>query len=392
MSISAKKIAVVTGSRAEYGLLYWVLKDLKDTPGIDLQIIVTGMHLSPEFGMTVNEIVNDGFKIARRVEMLVSSDRQTGIAKSIGLGIIGMSDALDCLQPDVVLVLGDRFEILAAVQACLVHEIPVAHIAGGDVTKGAFDESIRHSITKMSHLHFVTNELAAKRVKQLGEDPLSVHVVGSPGLDHLRRSKLMDRRDLEDALNNKLGERNLLITFHPVTLESNDHGESQFQELLTALEEIDKDIILWFTRPNADTGNKAINDKLEAWVSANSERARIYTSLGQIRYLSLMAHVNAVVGNSSSGLYEAPSFKIPTVNIGDRQSGRLSASSVIHSEADHSSIRRAIELALDYDCSAVINPYGDGKSASRIIKILCEMLDNNKVLKKDFHFVEVVSE
>ena len=263
MKTGLRKVAVVTGSRAEYGLLYWVLHDLRTAAGMELQLIVTGMHLSPEFGMTVGVIEQDGFTIARRVEMLLSSDTPGGVAKSMGLGVMGMSDALEQLQPDVVLVLGDRFEILAAVQACLVHNVPVAHIAGGDTTEGAFDESIRHAITKMSHVHFVTNELSARRVRQLGEDPQHVHVVGNPGLDHLKRMTLLNRGALAEALGEPLGQRNLLVTFHPVTLEPDD-SERQFGELLAALEATADDTTLWFTRPNADTGGRGISALLDA--------------------------------------------------------------------------------------------------------------------------------
>lgn len=386
--MSTRKIAVVTGSRAEYGVLYWVLHDLRDTAGVELQLIVTGMHLSPEFGMTVNVIENDGFSIARRVEMLLSSDTPGGVAKSIGLGVLGMSDALEQLQPDLVLVLGDRFEILAAVQACLVHNIPVAHIGGGDTTEGAFDESIRHAITKMAHLHFVTNEQAAQRVRQMGEDPARVHLVGSPGLDHLRRTRLLDRGELEAALEAPLGRLNLLITFHPVTLETGS-GEAQFDELLAALDGVDDDITLWFTRPNADTGGRAISAMLGAWAASRPKRAHVHSSLGQLRYLSLMAQVDAVVGNSSSGLYEAPSFHVPTVNIGNRQRGRLAADSVLDCAPERAAIQSTLARALAHDCSSVVNPYGDGKTAGRIVAALASMPARADLLKKHFHLIEV---
>ena len=379
-----RKIAVVTGSRAEYGLLYWVLHDLRAAPGIELQLIATGMHLSPEFGLTVKEIERDGFLIARRVEMLLSSDTPGGVAKSIGLGVIGMSDALEQLRPDVVLVLGDRFEILAAVQACLVHNIPVAHIAGGDTTEGAFDESIRHAITKMSHIHFVTNELSAKRVRQLGEDPRYVHVVGNPGLDHLVRLKLLDRKALGESLGAPLAKRNLLITFHPVTLEPGE-SERQFGELLAALDTLGDDTALWFTRPNGDTGGRALSATLDAWATPRAGRAHVHSSLGQLRYLSLMAQVDAVVGNSSSGLYEAPSFRVPTVNIGDRQRGRLSTVSVVNCVPKREAIEAAIARALTLDCSAVVSPYGDGHAATRIVAALRELPPRADLLKKHFH-------
>lgn len=387
MSPARKKIGVVTGSRAEYGLLYWILHDLRADPDIDLQLIVTGMHLAPEFGLTVNEIERDGFEISRRVDMLLCSDTPGGVAKSIGLGVIGMSDALEQLLPDVVLVLGDRFEILAAAQVCLVHNIPLAHIAGGDTTEGAFDESIRHAITKMAHVHFVTNELSARRVRQLGEDPQHVHVVGSPGLDHLKRLKLLSREALGEALGAPLAARNLLITFHPITLEPAE-SERQFGELLTALDSVSDETALWFTRPNADTGGRALSAALDAWAAPRSGRVRVHTSLGHLLYLSLMAQVDAVVGNSSSGLYEAPSFQVPTVNIGDRQRGRLSAASVIDCAPYRADIEGAITRAMTFDCHAVVNPYGDGDASALIISILRAMPHRADLLKKHFHLIE----
>lgn len=382
-----RKVCVVTGSRAEYGLLYWVLRDLRDSEAIELQLIATGMHLAPEFGLTVNRVEQDGFTISRRVDMLLSGDSPSAIAKSIGIGVIGMSDALEALSPDLVLVLGDRFEILAAVQASLIHGIPVAHIAGGDTTEGAFDESIRHTITKMAHLHLVTNKLSARRVIQLGEDPRHVHVVGSPGLDHLRRGTLLDRARLEEALQARLGKRNLLITFHPATLDAGE-SESQFGELLAALEAEGPDTVLWFTRPNADPGGRGIASALDAWAEERRDRVRVYASLGQTQYLSLMAHVDAIVGNSSSGLYEAPSFRIPTVDIGDRQRGRLAAASVVHSDPQRDSIRMALRRAETLDCRGVVNPYGDGQSAARIVEIVRRFPLSRNVLKKTFHLIE----
>lgn len=382
----SRKICVVTGSRAEYGLLYWVLHDLRERAGIELQIVATGMHLAPEFGHTVDEIVKDGFTVSRRVEMLLSSDTPGGTAKSVGLGVIGMSDALEQLRPDVVVVVGDRFEILAATQACLFHNIPVAHIAGGDTTEGAVDESIRHAVTKMAQVHFVTNELSARRVRQLGEDPRRIHLVGSPGLDHLRRRPLLDRAALEAALGARLGRRNLLVTFHPVTLEAGA-GVDQFAELLAALDTLDTETMLWFTRPNADTGGRAIAAALDGWAAAQLDRVHTYASLGQLRYLSLMAQVDVVVGNSSSGLYEAPSFGMPTVNIGARQRGRLAAPSVLHCAAERQEIGTAIARALELDCSGVVNPYGDGHSAARIVELLCRLPPAGELLKKPFHLI-----
>ena len=386
--MSRRRIAIVTGSRAEYGLLYWPIRDMLDAQDIEPLVIVTGMHLAPEFGLTVREIERDGIPISARVDMLVSSDAPGGIAKSMALGLIGFSDAIERLRPDAMLVLGDRFEILAAAQAAMVHNLPLVHIAGGDTTEGAFDEAIRHAITKMSHLHLVTNEIAHRRVVQMGENPRNVHIVGSPGLDHLCRRQLLDRVALEEALGSSLGARNALITFHPVTLEP-EEGIRQQEEMLAALETLAEEWTLWFTMPNADTGGRGLGAALKAWVQKRP-RAHVFASLGQLRYLSLMRQVDIVVGNSSSGLYEAPSFKVPTVDIGDRQRGRLAAASVVHSAPNRGDIRVAIDRALVLDCTGVENPYGDGHSAARIVNAVRAMPPADQLLKKSFHEVEVV--
>lgn len=380
--MAKRKICVVTGSRAEYGLLSWLMREIAADPELDLQVVATGMHLSPEFGLTYRVIEEDGFSIDARVEMLLSSDTPVGIAKSVGLGVIGFADALERLRPDILVLLGDRYEILAAAQAALVARIPVAHIGGGDTTEGAFDEAIRHAITKMAHLHFVTNELSARRVRQLGENPAHVHNVGSPGLDQIRRLTLLTRQELEGALGFGFRERNLLITFHPVTLDR-EPADAQFRELLTALDSLGDGVGLIFTKPNADTDGRVLIDMIEGYVAGRSN-ARAYTSLGQLRYLSAMAQVDAVVGNSSSGLYEAPSFGKPTVNIGDRQKGRLQAASVINCPASAPDIARAIGEALARDCAGTVNPYGDGDSSGRILRILKEVGDPRALLKKHF--------
>lgn len=382
-----RKVCVVTGSRAEYGLLYWILRDLQSSGEIELQLVVTGMHLAPEFGHTVEEIERDGFRIDRRVEMLLTGDTPVATTKSVGLGVIGMADALDQLKPDIVLILGDRFEMLAVAQASLLLNLPLAHIAGGDTTEGAFDESIRHAITKMSHLHFVTNPLSAQRVRQLGENPERIFVVGSPGLDHLRRTQLLDRSSLEQALGAPLGERNVLLTFHPVTLEPGE-SEHQFGELLAALDDAEPESTVWCTRPNADTGGRGLAARLDEWAAERSGRVHVYTSLGQLRYLSLMAHVDVVVGNSSSGLYEAPSFRVPTVDIGDRQRGRLAADSVVHCTAGRADIVAALGRARTLDCSNVINPYGDGQTAGRIVAALRDAPAKSDLLRKPFFLLE----
>lgn len=383
--MAKRKISVVTGSRAEYGLLSVVMKEIQEDPAFNLQVIVTGMHLSPEFGLTYTVIEKDGFVIDARVEMLLSSDTPVGIAKSIGVGVSGFADVFNVLKPDLVVLLGDRFEILAAAQAALVARIPVAHIAGGDTTEGAFDEAIRHSITKMAHLHFVTNEAAARRVRQLGENPAHIYTVGSPGIDQIKRIKFLDRKELEKELGFTFQKRNILVTFHPVTLDSQPAG-SQFQELVKAIDGLAKDVGVIFTMPNADTDGRAIIGMINDYVAAR-HHTKAFTSLGQLRYLSTVAHVDAVVGNSSSGLYEVPSFKKATVNIGDRQKGRLQAASVINCRPESADIVRAINEAFTKDCSEAVNPYGSGDSARKIVAALKTIPDYKALLKK--HFFDV---
>ncbi|SHF35163.1 UDP-N-acetylglucosamine 2-epimerase (non-hydrolysing) [Desulforamulus putei DSM 12395] len=387
--MSRRKICVLTGTRAEYGLLYWLMKEIQNDPELELQIIATGMHLSPEFGLTYKVIEEDGFVINEKIEMLLSSDTPVGIAKSIGLATIGFADALERLKPDILVLLGDRFEILAAAQAALVARIPVAHIAGGDITEGAFDDAIRHCVTKMAHLHFVTNELAARRVRQLGEDVTNIFNIGSPAIDNIKRLSLLNKEQLEKKLGFKLRSKNLLITFHPVTLD-NIPSEYQLSELLRALGEISTelsdDIGLVFTSSNADPSGRGLNSLIGKFVNEHSN-AVFHTSLGQLVYLSTIAHVDAVVGNSSSGIYEVPSFKKPTVNIGDRQKGRLLAASVINCQPKAEEIKQAVFKALVLDCSHVVNPYGKGDSSWRIVNILKSIHNYNSLLKKRFYEV-----
>lgn len=380
--MSRRKICIVTGSRAEYGLLYWLMKEIQSEPEFELQIIATGMHLSPEFGLTYRALEEDGFKLNAKVEMLLSSDTPVGIAKSMGLGVIGFADALDRLCPDLIVLPGDRFEILAAAQAALVAKIPVAHLGGGDTTQGAFDEAIRHSITKMSHLHFVTNEEAQKRVRQLGENPHLVFNVGSLGIDAINKLRLHNRDELQQALNFQFKSKNLLITFHPATLERGSSTE-QFGALLQALARLGDAIGLIFTKPNADNEGRALIEMVDHFVSSRAH-AKGYTSLGQQCYLSALAQVDAVVGNSSSGLYEAPSFKKPTVNIGTRQEGRLQAASVLNCPADSEAIYHTIRKAFDLDCAKVSNPYGDGRAAEKISRVLKDLKDYSTLIKKEF--------
>ncbi len=378
-----RSICVVTGSRADYGLLYWVLREIEKEPDFELQLLVTGMHLSPEFGSTWRAIEQDGFAIAQKVEMLVSSDTPVGTAKSIGLGVGGIADAFARLKPDLVLLLGDRFEIFAAAQAALVLLIPVAHIAGGDTTVGAYDEALRHAITKMAHLHFVANADAARRVRQLGEDPGHVYPVGSPGIDAVRQTKLLAADELSDALGFKLRSRNLLVTYHPATLDG-ALNRAHFEALLAGLDSLGPEVGVIFTHANADAGGREISSLIDAY-TATRPNARAYPSLNRERYLSCMRACDAVVGNSSSGLYEAPSLGRPAVNIGDRQQGRLRAASVIDCAPQAAAIAQAIRRAWATDCSGVENPYGDGHSAPRIVQTLKSLPDFRALLKKRFH-------
>jgi len=382
-----RKICVVSGSRSEYGLLYWLMKGIQDDPKLQLQVLATGMHLSPAFGLTYQEIEKDGFHIDRKVEMLLSSDTSTGVAKSMGLGLIGFAEALQDLQPDILVVLGDRFELLSAVVAALFSRIPVAHLHGGEVTEGAFDEAIRHAITKMSHLHFVATEDYRRRVIQLGENPERVFLVGGLGVDNIAKLTLLDRPSLETALAFKFGPRNLLVTFHPVTLEDRTSGQ-QMGELLSALETL-KDTHLIFTMPNADPDNHVLSDLIEKFVCQHS-RARAYTSLGQLRYLSCVKHVDGVVGNSSSGLVEAPSLGKGTINIGDRQRGRIKAESVIDCKPDRQSITEALERLYSPEFQAslktVRNPYGEGGASEKILQVIREY-PLGSILKKSFYDV-----
>jgi UDP-hydrolysing UDP-N-acetyl-D-glucosamine 2-epimerase len=368
------KICVVTGSRAEYGLLAPVMQAIKAEPTLELCVFATGMHLSPEFGLTYREIEADGFRIDEKIEILQSSDTPAAVAKAMGLATILMSDAYERHRPDMVMMLGDRFELLAAAQAALVAKIPIAHISGGDATLGAFDEAIRHSITKMSHLHFVTNTVAARRVRQLGEDPETIILSGNPGLDRLRDYRLLERDELRG--------RNLLVTYHPETLETTP-ATDLLGELLTALDQLGSDTGIIFTLPNADPEGRRLIEMIKAY-AANHANSTASASLGHLRYLSAIRHVDAVVGNSSSGLLEVPSFKKPTVNIGERQRGRIEAASVITVPADAKQIVAAIERALALDCSGVENPYGDGHATERIVAALVAVRDPKALLKKRF--------
>jgi GDP/UDP-N,N'-diacetylbacillosamine 2-epimerase (hydrolysing) len=361
------------------------MQGIKDEPSLTLQIIATGMHLSPQFGNTYLEIEGDGFAIDRKVEVLNGSDTPVGIAKSMGNGMIGFADALNELKPDLIVVLGDRFEIFSAVSAALVARIPVAHIHGGELTEGLIDDALRHSITKMSHLHFVATDEYRNRVIQLGESPDRVFNVGGLGIDNISKTELMSREEVEGHIQFIFQERNLLVTFHPVTLED-DAAAEQFCELLTALE-IYPDLGLIFTMPNADPGGRVLFDLIDEFVLTRTN-AISRTSLGSNLYLSCLAQVDGVIGNSSSGLLEVPSFKIGTINIGDRQRGRLTCSSIINCNATKNDIISALAQLFTSEfqknLQTVVNPNGVSGASERIIDILTHVQIDN-VLKKVFH-------
>lgn len=378
------KICVVTGTRAEYGLLYWLMKEIDSDSELELQIIVTGMHLSPEFGLTY-KVIEQEFNINKKTEMLLSSDTPVGISKSIGLAQISFSEAYDELKPDLVILLGDRYEIFAAATAAMVARIPIAHLHGGETTEGAFDEAIRHSITKMSHLHFTATDEYRRRVVQLGEAPERVFNVGGLGIENIKRLNLMSKEKFENSINFKLNNKNLLVTFHPVTLEEST-TEQQFMQLLNALDTLINTHII-FTKANSDTDGRIINKLIDDYVNSNPSKSVAFASLGQLRFLSALQYVDGVVGNSSSGLAEAPSFKIGTINIGDRQKGRIKASSVIDAEPNYQSILKAIEhLYSDSFKETLIttkNPYGEGSASSEIIQII-KNTSLKHILKKSF--------
>ncbi len=384
--LNKRKICIVTGTRAEYGLLYWLMREIQDDEALELQLIVTGMHLSPEFGLTYQTIEKDGFKIDEKVEMLLSSDTPVGITKSIGLGVIGFADALDRLKPDIMVLLGDRYEALAAAQAAMVANIPIAHIHGGETTEGAIDEAIRHSITKMSQIHFVSAEPYRKRVIQLGEQPDRVYNFGAPGTDNIVKMKLMDLDELENSIDFKLGEKFFLVTYHPVTMHLNS-AEKAMQNLLDALDKF-QDYKILFTKPNSDTGGRIISKMIDDYTQNNPERVFSTTSLGQLRYLSAMKLCSAVIGNSSSGIIEAPVFRKPTVNIGERQAGRLRMPSIVdcseNQEAIETSILEVISVKFMQRLNAMDFTENDG-NISRKIKGVLKNLELGNMCQKKFY-------
>jgi len=382
-----RKICVITTNRAEYGLLYWLMKGISSEPEFQLQVVVTGTHLSAEFGSTIDRIREDGFKVDRSFDLELFGDKVLDITHSLALALEGFAASFQTLGPDLIIILGDRFEILGAATAALIANIPVAHIHGGELSEGAIDDAIRHAVTKLSHLHFAAAEPYRKRIIQLGEQPGRVFMVGGLGIDNINKMELLTREQVEKAIELPLNKHNLLITYHPETLDSGKAGQ-QISDLLAALDK-QPDTHLIFTMPNADTGHRIIIDKIQAFVQSRRNRAILIPSMGQVNYLSTMKLVDAVVGNSSSGIIEAPSYHIGTINIGKRQDGRLRSASVIDCGTSEDEITRAFEKlyspAFRESLKKAKNPYGTGGAAEKIVSVLKETDWTNLIIK---HFYD----
>lgn len=386
-----KTISVLTATRAEYGLLKPIIKKLIKVDDLDVRVVTTGAHLSPEFGLTYKEIEKDGIEIDKKIEILLSADTPSAISKSMGLAMISFADYFDELKPDMLVVLGDRYETLAVCCTAMNQRIPIAHLYGGETTEGAVDEYIRHAITKLSYLHFISTEEYRRRVIQLGEQPDRAFCVGAIGIENILNEKLMSKNQLEESIDFKLDRPYAVVTFHPVTLENNNSAE-QFLALLDAFSN-HKDMKFIFSKANADANGRVINQMIDKFVNDN-ENAVAFTSLGMLRYLSSLKYCSMVIGNSSSGLVEAPSFGIPTINIGDRQKGRLQADSVINCKPVKEEILKSIALAstdeFKNQAKITVNPYGDGKTSGKIVSVIKDFLLNDKIdLKKKFYDCEV---
>jgi len=386
MDNNMRKISVFTGTRAEYGLLYWIIRSLNEAVNVDLQLFVGGMHMSPEFGYTIKQIETDGFPIVERMEFLLSSDSPVGISKSMGLALINAAEAIERQKPDLIVLLGDRFESMAIAQAAMIACVPVAHIHGGETTEGLIDEAVRHSITKMSHLHFAATEQYKNRIIQLGEQPERVFNFGAPGIDSIVKLELIELDELPSAINFELNKPYIMVTYHPVTLES-DGASNSLINLLKVLDEYPEHQLI-ITYPNADTNGRKLIKILDDYKTLNQSRILLVQSLGQLRYLSLMKYCEVVIGNSSSGLIETPSFKVPTVNIGNRQKGRICGDTVLSCDESVDSIRQALEKALSQKfkrfCQSTVNPYGQGDSSTRIVEQLINY-PLNKIINKKFN-------
>ena len=380
------RICVATGTRAEYGLLSPLMTAIKNEPGWQLQVLVTGAHLSSEFGLTYQAIEKDGFTIDKKVEMLLSSDTPSSVVKSMGVGMLGYADALQQLQPDMLVILGDRYEMLSIASSALIFNIPIVHIHGGEITEGAYDDAIRHSITKMSHIHFASTEEYRKRIIQLGENPDFVHNVGAIGVDFITDLPQINKEALEKELKIQFKKYNYQVTFHPSTLDRAS-PESQFRVLLDAIDE-QEDSFFIFTKSNADTGGRIINHMIEEYVQKNAAKSAAFSSLGNKTFLQLVKECDAIVGNSSSGILEVPSLKTATINIGDRQKGRIQAETVINTDVDRDAILNAFEMVKDenfrYKVRHAQNPYGEGNTAKQMIEVLRTVNLNDFQTKKFF--------
>jgi UDP-hydrolysing UDP-N-acetyl-D-glucosamine 2-epimerase len=375
------KIAVVTSSRADYSHLYWPLRDLSANDAIDLRIVALGPHLSPEFGNTVNEIERDGFKIASKLECLLSSDTDVGMAKTIGLATLGLADAFAETRPDILLLIADRYEMLAPASVALALRIPIAHIEGGEISEGAIDDAVRNALTKMSHIHFTSTHAARDRVIQMGEEEWRVHRAGAPSLDHIRRQNLLSRADLESKLGLDLSSPTILVAYHPVTINRDTLSETD--ALFEALDSLPHQILFCF--PNVDAGSRSLIRRTKSFVEAK-KRGNIYTNLDTLTYLSLLGQVEMLVGNSSSGIMEAASFSLPVVNVGLRQQGRERAKNVIDVAADSDAIQTGIQKAMTptfrKSLIGLNNPYGDGFAAEIIVRVLSSLPSAEELLMK----------
>ncbi|HVW79199.1 MAG TPA: UDP-N-acetylglucosamine 2-epimerase [Alloacidobacterium sp.] len=376
-----RTIAVVTTSRADYSHLYWPLKELQSHPAIDLRVIVLASHLSPEFGTTVREIEADGFPIAAKLECLLSSDSDIGMAKSIGVGVLSLADTLGQMRPDLLLLIADRYEMLAPASVALALRIPMAHIEGGEISEGAIDDAVRNALTKMSHIHFTSTESARQRVIRMGEESWRVHRAGAPSLDHLRRSQLLSKSELEVKLGIDLSQPTILIAYHPVTIHRNTVTEAD--ALFAALEQLPEQLV--FCYPNADAGSRALVERTKSFLKARG-RGYLFVNLPAITYWSLLQNVQIMVGNSSSGIMETGSFALPTVNVGMRQQGRERAANVLDADPDTAQILKRIEearsAAFRQSLHGMANPYGDGHAAERIVKVLSTLPSAEHLLIK----------
>lgn len=387
------KLSILTGTRAEYGLFQALLEPLRRESAFETSLIVTGTHLSPRFGKTVNEIERDGHRISARIPLPLDDDSELGVSRAMAAALAGIGEALQTERPDLLIILGDRYEAAAAACAALLSRVAIAHLHGGELSEGAVDDALRHAITKMAWLHFPATEASGRRIVQMGEEPSRVFVVGALGVDNALRLPSLTKAELEQELGPVFGQRTALVTFHPVTRE--DHtAKAQIAELLTAIDRI-PNLHAVFTMPNADADNMVVADAIRSYCAANPDRAHAFASLGARRYLSLLACSNVCLGNSSSGIIEAPSLGTPTVDIGARQAGRERAASVFHCAPQTDSIvgamRRALSSDAQHRAKECANPYGDGHAAERIVAVLRNVMHTSSSFDKHFHDVAVDS-